>query len=228
MSALRLLDLFCCAGGASAGYAKAGFDVTGVDISPQPRYPFRFIQADAIDVLRDTSFLSGFDAIAASPPCQRYSPLSALPSTKASHEHPDLVAPTREALAAWGGPFVIENVMTAPLDKSKSIVLCGCMFGLRTYRKRRFEAGGGLSLSAPACRKHTAKTATKRRKELWAQGWHVSITGDVGTYVGPEAMGINWMSGTELCEAIPPAYTAYIGSQVMQHVGATTGDRSDG
>lgn len=224
----RLLDLYCCAGGASTGYARAGFNVVGVDINPQPRYPFSFLQADAIDVLQDDEFLATFDAIAASPPCQRYSPLNALPSTKPASDHPDLVAPTRAALERWGGPFVIENVMTAPLDKSKSIVLCGCMFGLRTYRKRRFEAGGGLSLSAPACGEHAARTATKRRRELWDQGWHVSITGDVGTYVGPEAMGINWMNGTELCEAIPPAYTEHIGHQLMTFIGATTGDRSDG
>jgi len=219
----RLLDLFCCAGGASEGYARAGFEVVGVDINSQPRYPHSFIQADAMDVLTDVKFLAGFDAIAASPPCQRYSPLSALPSTKASHEHPDLVGPVRSALASWGGPFVIENVMTAPLDKTSSIVLCGCMFGLRTYRKRRFEPGGGLALSAPTCSAHVARTATKRRRELWNAGWHVSITGDVGTYVGPEAMGIDWMSGNELCEAIPPAYTKFIGRQVMEFIAAPTG-----
>lgn len=199
------------------GYHLAGFDVVGVDINPQPRYPFEFIRADAMEILADRAFLNQFDAIAASPPCQAYSPLNALPSTKASHEHPDLIAPTRAALRAWGGPCVIENVMAAPLDKVHSIVLCGCMFGLRTYRKRRFEPGG-LSLSAPPCNPHTARTATKRRRELWNQGWHVSITGDVGTYVGPEAMGIDWMNGNELSEAIPPAYTRFIGEQLLVHL----------
>lgn len=112
----------------------------------------------------------------------------------------------------WGGPWVIENVMTAPLDKDSSIVLCGGMFGLRTYRHRRFESNH--SLTAPEHPKHVAKTATKQRRERWALGWHVSITGDVGTYVGPEAMGIDWMTGNELSEAIPPAYTEWIGRQL--------------
>lgn len=214
----RLLDLFCCAGGASMGYHRAGFEVVGVDINHQPRYPFTFIQANAMDILADRAFLDQFDAIAASPPCQAYSPLNALPSTKASHDHPDLIEPTRAALTSWGGPFVIENVMAAPLNKVASIVLCGCMFGLRTYRKRRFEPGGGLSLSASKCNPHTVRTATKRRRELWDAGWHVSVTGDVGTYVGPEAMGIDWMTGNELSEAIPPAYTEFIGMQLITYL----------
>jgi DNA (cytosine-5)-methyltransferase 1 len=117
-----------------------------------------------------------------------------------------------------GRPFIIENVMTAPLIKEKSIVLCGGMFGLRTYRHRRFESN--IPLVAPAHPKHVALTATKQRKARWAEGWHVSITGDVGTYVGPEAMGIDWMSGNELCEAIPPAYTRFIGGQLIQHLQA--------
>ncbi len=220
----RLLDLYCCAGGASTGYARAGFDVTGVDINPQPRYPHVFIRANALDILADRAFLDEFDVIAASPPCQAYSPLNALPSTKASHEHPDLVGPTRDALTAWGGPFVIENVKAAPLNKATSIVLCGCMFGLRTYRERRFEPGGGLVLTAPIHTRresHIARTATSRRRERWAAGWHVSITGDVGTYVGPEAMGIDWMSGNELSEAIPPAYTRHIGMQLLTHLAAS-------
>jgi DNA (cytosine-5)-methyltransferase 1 len=217
MSRPRLLDLFSGAGGASMGYHRAGFEVVGVDKNPQPRYPFEFVQADALEYLAE--HWHEFGAVGASPPCQRYCPLNALPSTKDSAEHPDLVAPTREALQATGLPYVIENVMAAPLDKSISIRLCGGMFGLRTYRHRRFEPGGGLRLIQPHHPDHVIRTATKRRRELWAQGWHVSITGDVGTYVGPEAMGIDWMSGNELCEAIPPVYTELIGAQLRAHLG---------
>jgi len=90
------------------------------------------------------------------------------------------------------------------------------MFGLRTYRHRRFESY--MHLTAPEHPKHTVLTATKQRKQRWAEGWNVSITGDVGTYVGPEAMGIDWMNGNELCEAIPPAYTQHIGEQLMAYI----------
>jgi DNA (cytosine-5)-methyltransferase 1 len=205
----RLLDLFCCAGGAGMGYRLAGFDVWGVDISPQPRYPFAFIQADALTL--DARFLSKFDLIHASPPCQSYSPLGALSPNKT---YPDLLEPTRAMLERSGKPYIIENVMTAPLNKERSIVLCGEMFGLRTYRHRRFESN--MPLVAPPHPKHVKLTATKQRKARWAEGWHVSITGDVGTYVGPEAMGIDWMSGNELSEAIPPAYTLCLGQQVLE------------
>lgn len=210
----RLLDLFCCAGGAGTGYARAGFDVTGVDIYPQPNYPFAFVRADALHYLAE--HWAEYDAVHASPPCQSYTPLGALHPDKT---YPDLVAATRGLLDLTGLPYVIENVMAAPLLKDRSIVLCGGMFGLRTYRHRRFESP--LPLVPPPHPPHVARTATKRRRELWAQGWHVSITGDVGTYLGPEAMGIDWMSGNELCEAIPPAYTEHIGAQLLEHLNAT-------
>lgn len=213
MAKPKLLDLFCCAGGAGEGYARAGFEVVGVDIKPQPRYPHAFIQADVMGL--DRRFLRFFDAIHASPPCQSYTPLGALHPDKV---YPDLVEPTRAKLDDAGLPYVIENVMSAPLLKERSITLCGGMFGLRTYRHRRFESN--LALVAPEHPKHVIRTATKRRKELWAEGWHVSITGDVGVYVGPEAMGIDWMNGQELCEAIPPAYTHHIGLQLLAHVQA--------
>lgn len=212
MTKPRLLDLFCCAGGAGMGYHRAGFEVVGVDLSPQPRYPFEFHQSDALEYLAEHGH--EFDAIHASPPCQAYTPLGAL------HKHieyPDLVAATRAALDELGKPYVIENVMAAPLDKAKSITLCGGMFGLRTYRHRRFESP--QPLVAPEHPKHVIRTATKRRRELWEQGWHVSITGDVGTYLGLEAMGIDWMNGNELCQAIPPPYTEWIGRQLLDHIG---------
>lgn len=204
----RLLDLYCCAGGAGAGYHRAGFDVVGVDINPQPRYPFEFHQGDAIEFLREHGH--EFDVIGASPPCQAWTPLGALHPEK---EYPQLIDATREVLEEIGKPYVIENVMSAPLIKSRSIVLCGGMFGLRTYRHRRFESN--VALVAPSHPVHQIRTATKQRRARWDLGWHVSITGDVGTYVGPEAMGIDWMNGNELCQAIPPAYTQAIGRQLL-------------
>jgi DNA (cytosine-5)-methyltransferase 1 len=202
----RLLDLFSCAGGAAVGYHRAGFEVVGVDINPQPRYPFRFMQADAIEALNAFGHL--FDAIHASPPCQAYTPLGAL---HPHIEYPDLLAPTRDALDVLGLPYIIENVMAAPMRPDA--VLCGGMFGLRTYRHRQFESN--VPIIAPEHPKHVIRTATKRRRELWDQGWHVSVTGDVGVYVGPEALGIDWMSGNELCQAIPPAYTEHLGQQLL-------------
>lgn len=209
---IKLLDVCCGQGGAARGYADAGFDVTGVDIVDQPRYPYRFLRADALDVLADDDFMSGFDAVHASFPCQEWSPLHALAPGKS---YPKLIEPGRQLLNRWGGAWVIENVMTAPLDKARSIVLCGEMFGLRTIRHRRFEPSPDLDLIAPPhLLPHRKPTATSRRRERWEQGWHVSITGDVGTYLGPEAMGIDWMTGNGLCEAIPPAYTRWVGGQL--------------
>jgi len=208
----RLLDLCCGQGGAGRGYADAGFDVVGVDIVPQPRYPFEFVHADALEVLRDPSFIADFDFIHASWPCQGFK------KGTLWSDRPDLVGPGRVAMAATGLPWVIENVMEAPLDLTRSVWLCGEMFGLRTIRHRRFEPSPGLVLSAPEHRRHTARTAHKRRRELWDQGYHASITGDIGTYVGPAAMGIDWMTGNGLSEAIPPAYTRFIGEQLLAHL----------
>ncbi len=210
----RLLDLCSGQGGAGRGYFDAGFDVVGVDINPQPRYPFEFIQANAIEVLKDRTFAGTFDAIHASWPCQGYKK-GTLWSDK-----PELVVPGRALMNATGLPWIIENVMDAPLDRSRSVVLCGGMFGLRTYRHRRFEPSPGLTLVAPEHPKHVIRTAHKRRREAWDQGLHASITGDIGTYAGPEAMGIDWMDGNGLSEAIPPAYSRCVGEQLFAHLRA--------
>lgn len=208
----RLLDLCCCQGGATRGYQQAGFYVVGVDIDPQPRYVGdEFLQADALDVLRDEAFVATFDAIHASFPCQAF-----LKGTLAPARHvPDLVTPGRPLLQASGLPWVIENVMGAPLDRTRSIVLCANSFGLRTYRHRRFEYSKHLTLTAPEHIPHDKPAPTRRRRERWLAGDHASITGDVGTYVGPEAMGVDWMSGNGLSEAIPPAYALWVGRQIM-------------
>lgn len=215
----RLLDLCCGQGGASAGYVAAGFDVTGVDLYPQPRYPYRFIQGDALALLADRSFVAMFDAIHASFPCQAF-----LLGTLAPARHvPDLVTPGRLLLQATGLPWVMENVVGAPLDRKRSIVLCANSFGLRAYRHRRFEYSAGLRLTAPTHLPHIKRVANRRRRERWLAGDHASITGDVGTYVGPEAMGVNWMTGNGLSEAIPPAYTEHVGRQIRAAIEAGWG-----
>lgn len=199
----KALDLFCCAGGAAMGLHQAGYEVMGMDIRPQPRYPFRFIQADAMAI-----DWAGYDLIWASPPCQEYSALHALYPDR---EYPDLIAPVRKRLIATGTPWIMENVPGAPMHYY--ITLCGSMFGLRTYRHRRFETS--VLLFQPPHPKHTVKTSTKKRRACWDAGLHISVTGDVGTYVGRLAMGIDWMTGDELSQAIPPAYSRFLAERIM-------------
>jgi DNA (cytosine-5)-methyltransferase 1 len=214
MRRLRLLDLYCCAGGASMGYHRAGFEVVGVDITPQPRYPFEFHQANALDYLAERGH--EFDAVAASPPCHDHTSLASLSGANGTGW---LLASTRAALVALGTPWIIENVEGAPMRAD--VILCGHMFGLRTRRHRWFEMGPNLPFvpqPPPHVHRPGVRTATSRRRERWAAGWDVSITGDVGVYVGPEAMGIDWMTGAELSQAIPPAYTEWIGRQLLEHL----------
>lgn len=205
----RLLDLFSGAGGAAVGYSRAGWDVTGVDLAPQPRYPFAFHRADALAYL--TEHGHEYDAIHASPPCQAY---SALRNRHPDRTYPDLVAATRTALVASGRPWVIENVPGAPLHHW--IALCGTMFGLRVYRHRRFETSCFLwQPQHPEHPVHRLGGLQQRgRKTHYLAGGFVTITGNVGSYCGP-AMGIDWMTGEELSQAIPPAYTAFIGSHLL-------------
>lgn len=207
MSRPRLLDLFCCEGGAGMGYSRAGFDVTGVDNRPQPRYPFEFHQADALAFLEERGH--EFEAIHASPPCQEYTPLRAVHS----HIHyPDLIAPTRKLLRSVGRPWVIENVIGAPIDSG--IFLCGVMFeGLRVYRHRWFETP--FLLMQPHHPRHVIPCGPqKERRAHFAAGGFVTITGDPGSRYG-SAMGIDWMTGNGLSQAIPPAYTEYIGRELL-------------
>jgi len=213
MSRPLLLDLFCCAGGAAVGYHHAGFDIVGVDVEPQPNYPFDFIRGGALELLADREFLPRFDAIHASPPCHDHTPLTAVAGTDGTGW---LLAATRDLLDAGGLPYVLENVPGAPMRPD--VILCGHMFGLRTRRHRWFELGGFYCLAPPHAHRPGVRTATSRRRERWAQGWDVSVTGDVGTYVGPEALGVDWMTGDELSQAIPPAYTEYVGGYLLDAV----------
>lgn len=214
----RLLDLFCGAGGASEGYARAGFEVVGVDIAPQPHYPFEFVQADALDVLAGTASGLRFrnfriDAIHASPPCQRFSSMTGRWGRE--EEHPDLIWPIREMVASTGLPYVIENVVGAPLENP--ICLCGRSFGLPVRRHRLFELGGFTIPLVPACacdgtpalqvNGHPGGSSKRDPKarfgstEEWRKG-----------------MGIDWMTGAELAEAIPPVYTQFIGDHLREHL----------
>ena len=206
---MRLLDLFCGAGGSAVGYARAGFEVTGVDIRFQKNYPFTFIEADALEYVAEHGH--EYDVIHASPPCQAYTPLCALYPEK---EYPDLLAITRRALQATGRLWAIENVMGAPVHSG--IKLCGTMFNLRVYRHRWFETP--FMVMQPHHPKHLKRTGSghgqTQRKAHYLAGNFVTITGNVGSYCGP-AMGIDWMTGGELSQAIPPAYTEYIGRLLL-------------
>jgi DNA (cytosine-5)-methyltransferase 1 len=208
---LRLLDLFCCQGGASSGYTRAGFDVTGVDLDPQPKYPFTFVQGDALEYVREHGH--EFDVIAASPPCQGYT----LAQRIQKNEHPDLIGPVRDLLIATGKPWVIENVVGARHKLNDPVMLCGAMFGLETYRHRLFETGGGFTFSAPEHPEHVAKQAKMGRKV--PPGEFMQIVGNfTGVEKARSIMGMPWATRDGLREAIPPAYTAFVGKQLHDFI----------
>ena len=213
----RLLDLFCCAGGAGVGYYRAGFDVVGVDIAPQPNYPFPFIQTDALSI--DRKFLATFDVVHASPPCQAYSDLAARNGN--GHAWPKLIEPVREIFLDSGLPFVIENVEGAPL--TNYIVLCGTMFpGLRVLRHRLFETN--FPMMAPPHKKHPKVHTFDKRKnhygktDEWKDFVQVTGGGNCSIASAREAMGVDWMTKRELNEAIPPRYTQFIGETLIKYL----------
>jgi DNA (cytosine-5)-methyltransferase 1 len=229
----KALDAYSCAGGAGMGYDLAGFDVTGVDKEPMPNYPFEFIQADALEVLADREFLAQFDVIHASPPCQAFTAMGTMPNAR---EHPDLLTPTRALLEQSGLPWVIENVPHSPIDVrppdlfgyTGAIMLCGSMFGLRTdeYELRRhrwFEAS--IPLTQPPCR-HTRRLvvgfygdhARIRTRVEGSRDRGSDILGEQKMALVKALMGIDWMEWTEANQAIPPAYTEFIGTQLLEHV----------
>lgn len=207
---MRLLDLFCGAGGAAMGYHRAGFEIVGVDIEPQKNYPFEFVQADAM-----TYPLEGFDVIHASPPCQAYIQRNKNLQTR----HPKLIEPIRERLHQWGGTYVIENVLPEVL--LAPIVLCGTSFGLKVLRHRWFESP--VLFFAAGC-VHNGTVSAGDYAAVYARGGKGPRRGNGERDPGPtsegpdwaEAMGIDWMTRTELTQAVPPAYTEYIGNQLLQ------------
>jgi len=203
---MKILDMFCGAGGCSAGYAKAGFSVTGVDLYKQPRYPFEFYQEDAIKFL--LANYTKYDIVHASPPCQFYSKTKVL--TKKNHV--DLVLKTREALLSCGVPYIIENVVGAELIKPT--LLCGTMFNLSLYRHRIFETS--FPVTAPVHNVHIVPQVKMGRKP--GPHEYIQVVGNfIGIDIAKEAMGISWMIGKELSQAIPPAYTEYIANQFIEY-----------
>ena len=217
----KLLDLFCGAGGASMGYHRAGFDVVGVDIEPQPHYPFEFHQADALLVL--SNLVEGvspwsFDAIHASPPCQAYS-AGARMRTGNAKDHPRLIEPIRALLAACGVPWIIENVVGAPLDRSAQ--LCGSMFGLAVRRHRIFESNV-LLWGPPPCR-HADQDIVigvygDHPEDSVIRKGHPARRASSIKHA-QEALGIDWCPvWFGLKESIPPAYTEWIGKQLIEQL----------
>ena len=224
MNRPKLLDCFCGAGGAAVGYARAGFDVVGIDNKQQPRYPFQFIQGDALDYI--AAHGRDFDAIHASPPCQRYSAATAGHGCR--ENCPDLVAEVRCLLEQTGRPFIIENVDHAPLLRG-SVVLCGVMFSLKVFRHRIFE--GNFILFAPGHIPHRTRRIGGNGYVCVVGGgsnnmsWKKNADGTRCRGMAPKdhrtkaawsaGMGIYWMTRKELTQAIPPAYTEYIGRQLL-------------
>ncbi len=213
----RLLDLFCCEGGAATGYHEAGFDLVGVDIDPQPRYPFGFIQMDATAV--DMRFINTFDVIHASPPCQRHTDLA----RQNKRDYPCFIEATRALLTASGLPYVIENVEGAPL--LNPTMLCGTMFpGTRVIRHRLFETN--WPLAAPPHGKHPLVYTMDKRKahygrlDEWTSPVQVTGGGNCSKAAAADAMGMPWATKRGLNEAIPPAYTRFIGQQMIAYLSA--------
>lgn len=213
MSTPRLLDAFCGAGGASRGYADAGFDVTGIDIRQQKNYPFTFIQEDFMETLHDTEFLKTFDVITASPPCHDHSQLSRMTGNDGTGWMLEEVV---RSLAQLDLPVIVENVPEGTHDVLKHrVILCGSSFGLKVRRHRLFASTHRLS--APPCN-HAA------------QGKPVGVHGHSGGKSNrtgerypskaewDEAMGIDWMSESEITQAIPPLYTRHIGLQLRAYL----------
>lgn len=216
MSRPLMLDLFCGAGGAAMGYHRAGFDVVGVDIAPQPRYPFEFFQDDAL--MRWP--WHRFDAIHASPPCQAFTTMSNRWRDKGgvADSHPDLIAEVRILLLKTGLPYVIENVAGARGEMHLPVTLHGGMFGLGVYRPRLFETS--VQIAAPPYadqpknplgiygQKHDGR-------RLWTRKDGTEQRAPKNLEDARKAMGIDWMEWRELAESIPPAYTEYIGKQII-------------
>ena len=219
----RLLDLICGAGGAGVGYSRAGFDVTGCDLVVSPRSPHPVIEADALALCPDW-IAANFDAVHASPPCQRYSRMTGAQGPQARGKHPDLVGPTREMLQRTGLHYVIENVPGAPMILP--LTLCGSMFsGLRVRRHRLFETNWPL----PSVRcgthqrvyDHCSKKNWRKLKSGEVDAWSVWLTASgqppmIEAHM--DAMQIDWMNGKELVQAIPPDYTNWIGRHLMEQL----------
>ena len=213
---MKLLDLYCGAGGSAVGYTRAGFEVVGVDIEPQPNYPYTLLQFDALQL--DASWIRhcGYDAVHASPPCQYATDYQ---RTGVPYATGNLIPATRELLQATGLPYVIENVEKAARDLVEPVLLCGSMFDLDVQRHRLFETNWGLEYPWRPCRHKTwaddrypGATNRNGRRTVEVGVWRIPLE------VQQAAMGIDWMTLPELSEAVPPAYTEFIGEQLLARV----------
>jgi len=215
LSRPRMLDLFCGAGGSAVGYYRAGFDVVGVDIAPQPRYPFEFHQADALTFPPD-----GYDAVHASPPCQAHTTMSNRWRGQGgtADGHPELIGPTRARLEGSGVPWVMENVVGARAKMESALLLHGAMFGLQVHRPRLFESN--VLLMCPQWvggvpRGGVAVYGKCDGRRLWTHTDGTTLRAASSLTEARAAMGIDWMEWDELKEAIPPAYTSWLGAQLL-------------
>lgn len=214
----RLLDAYCCAGGASRGYERAGFEVFGVDINPRPDYPYGSHKGDAVEFIRST--IGKFDAYAASPPCQKHTTLTKGNEARGwENDHVDLIPATRAALEATGRPFIIENVEGARAELRDPIMLCGLSFDLKVFRHRYFEAN--FDLVAPEHPSHRGHRVAGWRHGVKYEGDMFAVYGDGGgkgtVAEWQDAMGIDWTTDRQaIAEAIPPAYAELLGRQMME------------
>jgi DNA (cytosine-5)-methyltransferase 1 len=205
------------------GYHRAGFDVVGVDIDPQPHYPFEFHQADALEFVATQA--QDFVAVHASPPCQRYLNLGKVNQKLGrAYDHPDLIAETRAALDATGLPWVIENVEDAKRELRNPVRVCGTGLGRPLRRHRLFESN--VTLEGVPC-EHKAFRVPRYWTGWRPNGEHrlstvVQVYGNAGGREHwPAAMGIDWMTAVEMVEAIPPAYTEHVGLQLINALAVT-------
>lgn len=214
-----LLDAYCCQGGASAGYQAAGFCTTGVDVAPQPRYPWHSVQDDALRYTVRYGYR--YAAIHASPPCQHWSDLAHRNGN--AHDWPDLIGPTRDVLAIVGRPWVMENVERTPLRGT--VRLCGTQFpGLRVLRHRLFETSGWAIPELPHGRHPLVFTHDKRKAhygQLDQDTAFVQVTGGGNATLANKraAMGgVDWMDSHGVNESIPPAYAGHVGRALLAHL----------
>lgn len=205
----KILVTYCCQGGDSWGWHLAGFDVTGVDLSPQPRYPFTFTQGDAVEYIR--SHGREYDAVVGSPPCQAYT----LCQRIQGRDHPQLIGSTREAMEQTGRPWIIENVEEARGELRSPVMLCGASFGLHTYRHRLFESS--VQLTAPLHQEHVQRTVKMGRPLVPGDWYHAVGNFSNVPYVKAD-MGVPWMSRDGIRECIPPAYTEFLGRQLIGQI----------
>jgi DNA (cytosine-5)-methyltransferase 1 len=207
---MKLLDLYCGVGGASVGYARAGFEVTGIDLKHGKRYPYTYVRADVLEIIKDIDYLRQFDVIHASPPCQTHSITQHLRNAQGKSTNKiDLIPQTRQALIESGVNYIIENVPGSPLIDP--VQLCGSSFGLKVRRHRLFESN--MLIKGSVC---NHKLQGRPIGVYGSLNDEIPKGGKTATTIDEarKAMDMDWAIWTELVEAIPPAFTQYLGEQI--------------